>query len=39
MRYAIVLCLLALAACDDAAAMTQCEKTHSHDECFYALNR
>lgn len=35
----LILSLLALAACDDAAAMARCEKTHSHEECFYALNR
>lgn len=35
----LILCLMALAACDDAAAMTKCEKIHSREECFYALNR
>ena len=39
MKYIILLCLFSLAACDNADAMAKCEKTHSYDECFYAMNR
>lgn len=35
----LIISLFALAACDDSAAMANCQKTHSQEECFYALNR
>lgn len=31
--------VLSLAACSNDKAMETCVKTHSHDTCFYLLNR
>ena len=36
---ALVLYLLALDACDLKKAQDTCEVKHSHEECFYAINR